>query len=174
MQREVVAETQVWLAEEAVGAMASEASAQAPLETGGVLLGYWGKESGEAVVTNIVGPGPDATHSATRFVPDYEFQENEIARLYEESHRRLQYLGDWHSHPEGGGQLSKLDRRTLRTIGRCRSARAEQPIMVVLAGGPEWSVHAWQLTSGRWWRLRWPVVQKLDVNVFSRAKREHV
>jgi integrative and conjugative element protein (TIGR02256 family) len=167
MQCNVVPATQAWLAEEAVRAMVAEASTQAPHETGGVLLGYWGKESGEAVVTNIVGPGPDATHSATRFVPDYEFQENEIARLYEESHRRLEYLGDWHSHPEGGGKLSKLDRRTLRTIGWSRPARVEHPIMVVIAGGPEWSLHAWQHDWVGWWHLRWPTTHQLIVKVFE-------
>ncbi len=167
MQQSVIRATKVWLPEHAVRSMTTEANGRAPQETGGVLLGYWSKDGREAVVTDVVGPGPEATHGNANFAPDYDFQEREISRLYEESARRLHYLGDWHSHPNGLGELSRLDRRTLRIVGDSRAARAEHPVMVILAGGPDWSLHAWQYGwLGCWW-LRWPTTCRLIAKVFE-------
>src|SRR5205823_8721378 len=53
------------------------------------------------VVTSAVGPGPGAVHERARFVPDHEYHYGELARLYADSVRRLQYLRDWHTHPDG-------------------------------------------------------------------------
>lgn len=172
MQHELAPEASAWLAENIVQAMAAEANSKEPRETGGVLLGYWGTQNGEPVVTNIVGPGPNATHSLMSFVPDYRFQQLEVARLYEESHRRLHYLGDWHTHPNGGGNLSALDRRALRAIARSHGARARHPVMVVLAGGPEWSLHVWQHDWVDQWCVRWQIVRPLSVKVFETDVRQ--
>src|SRR5688572_32861348 len=75
--------------------LVNEAERVFPFETGGVLMGYWAKNYLEVVITHVIGPGPDAKHSVSGFVPDYSFQEVEIERVYEESRRLYMYLGDW-------------------------------------------------------------------------------
>lgn len=157
----------VWLTDTVLRSMEDEASFHSPHETGGALLGYWGQGRREAVVTHTVGAGSKAEHSKVHFVPDYDFQETEIARLYESSNRQLQYLGDWHSHPGGSGTLSFLDRKTLRSIGQAREARVPEPIMVVLAGGPGWTVHGWQGGSVGWWYFRCAIAREVPVRTFS-------
>lgn len=143
--------SQLWIGHNLVTSLEAEATRTMPCETGGVILGYYSADGGDLVITHALGPGPNAFHDETRFVPDHEFQVREIARLYHESGRRLQYLGDWHSHPGGSGELSAQDRATFQTIARCKEARAPQPVMLILAGGVEWQPHAWQYVRPRFW-----------------------
>jgi integrative and conjugative element protein (TIGR02256 family) len=89
------------------------------------------------------GVGPQAAHSRTRFLPDHDFHESEIARIYEESGRRITYLGDWHTHPQGSGHLSHRDLKTLASIAADSRARAPIPLMTILAG-LKWSLFVWK------------------------------
>jgi integrative and conjugative element protein (TIGR02256 family) len=107
-----------------------EARRCAPLETGGVLLGW--RDATDVCVTNIIGPGPRATHDRTSFMPDADWQAEQVALLYSQSGRRLAYLGDWHTHPGAAPIPSARDRKTLRVISRHRPARCPNPIMVIL------------------------------------------
>lgn len=138
----------LWLGAPAWHALISEADDKAPLETGGVLLGYFGAAASEAVVTEIVGPGPNADHRRMGFTPDAEYQEREIARRYAKSGRISTYLGDWHTHPMGAGALSLRDADTLRRIARCRSARVPLPLMLIAHGDSEWRATVWQFVGG--------------------------
>jgi integrative and conjugative element protein (TIGR02256 family) len=142
MRREIVT---AWISEEVLGVMAAEAERLSPKETGGVLLGYWTETAKEVVITDIIGPGPCAVHEERRFVPDTDYQEREIARIYEWSGWRRTYLGDWHSHPLSRVYLSRRDRKTLRRIAGHADARAPLPLMVILAGGSPWKLGIWQL-----------------------------
>jgi len=106
-----------------------------------VLLGYSAEDA--AVVADMVGPGPDALHGQSGFVPDADYQEVEIARRYEASGRVVTYLGDSHSHPHGLGRVSRLDLRTLHTIAREPAARVLAPIMLIVFDGDPWRLAAW-------------------------------
>jgi integrative and conjugative element protein (TIGR02256 family) len=117
-----------------------------PVETGGVLMGYWVKEFEEIVITHAIGPGPTAIHLPTGFIPDSEYQEDEIACHYAESERLSTYLGDWHTHPLETAHLSRKDRRTLRRIAKYTDARASVPLMVVLGGGDPWCMKIWRFS----------------------------
>lgn len=158
--------TTAWIAARVLSGMRFEAAQKSPRESGGVLLGFVA-ESGEPVVTHSIGPGPKAVHSAWNFIPDYEYQLAEIARLYEACNRQLEYLGDWHTHPGGVARLSEKDLSTLRRIARHKAARASRPLMVILAPGPEWNAHGWQIELTRK-RLGLPraVVRPLDILSF--------
>lgn len=134
-----------WVAEGVLAAMAAEAARAHPCETGGVLLGYWSSPPSEVVVTDLVGPGPRAVHEPTRFVPDADYQEAEIARRHLADPARCCYLGDWHSHPRGGAGLSWKDRKTLRRIAVDPAARAPEPLMVILVPGSDPAIAVWCL-----------------------------
>ena len=134
--------------------MTHEADRRAPLETGGVLLGYWSAVQDAAVVEFIIGPGPQAVHRKGSFIPDHRYQHRELSRLYQAAGRNLDYLGDWHTHPGGPASLSRTDLATLRRIAQHAAARAPRPIMLLLAGGEPWRVAAWmaEITRRWWWR----------------------
>jgi integrative and conjugative element protein (TIGR02256 family) len=149
MQREAV---RGWFAETAFDLMVSEADRCAPYETGGVLMGYWSDDPRALVVVESVGPGPEADHRLASFAPDHVYQEAEIERIYLESGRRITYLGDWHTHPNGIAALSLTDRITQVRIARNRDARAPNAVMAILAGGsPSWTLGVWQLQTRRFW-----------------------
>jgi integrative and conjugative element protein (TIGR02256 family) len=113
-----------WIEKDALSILEEETERTCPLETGGVLIGYWVRQVHEVVIIKSIGPGPKATHTPKSFVPDYEWQEKEIARIYTESGRYYTYLGDWHSHPKGSGMLSIKDQFALWHIAGSVQARA--------------------------------------------------
>lgn len=128
----------LWVAASAYDQILELGQRQAPRETGGMLLGYEAND-GSAVVTKIIGPGPEARHGRFRFTPDGKYQQSSLEEHYWATDGRETYLGDWHTHPLGDSTPSTLDRRTLARIANERLSGTKHPLMAILAGG-----------SGRW------------------------
>ncbi len=128
-----------------------EANRWAPLETGGVLLGYGDLEGSDVVVVDVLGPGPRAEHGRSGFHPDSRWQAEQVAARYEASDRIVTYLGDWHSHPTSLPLPSEVDAGTARRIARDRAARASEPLMVILGRPAE---DEWLLVGLRYQRRR--------------------
>lgn len=151
----------ILLSERVLAEMEQEARRRAPDESGGILLGYAGRKDPSVLsVLFQIGPGPRAVHERHRFEPDGPWQERQVAAAYERSGRIATYLGDWHSHPNGPGRPSGLDRSTARKIAHATEARCPHPLMVILAGGREkWEVGAHRF--GRW-RLR-----SVDLDIYT-------
>ena len=133
-----------WLSAAAWDAILVEAIAKEPLETGGVLLGYWAAPT-EVVVTRAVGPGRHAVHRKTSFVPDHAFHVAEIAGHYERSAGVEVYLGDWHTHPGATvGTPSSKDRSAVKRIAADPEARAPKALTMIVAGkGCSWEPSLW-------------------------------
>jgi integrative and conjugative element protein (TIGR02256 family) len=130
--------------------MTKEAVSKFSNETGGLLMGYLNESGRAVVVTDLIGPGPKAKHRRYAFVPDYDFQEKQIERIYFKSKRLHTYLGDWHTHPNGSSSLSPTDIKALSNIAHYPKARAPFPIMLLLVGNPNnWEIKSWQLKPRR-------------------------
>ncbi|MDI2020029.1 Mov34/MPN/PAD-1 family protein [Paenarthrobacter nicotinovorans] len=141
--------TTIWLSNSIATALLDHAENYAPLETGGILLGW--RAPGNIHITHIIGPGPAAQHTKTSFTPDHDWQTEQIDRLYTDSGRRLAYLGDWHTHPKGSPIPSPQDLITLHTIAAHPQARCPQPLMLIL-GQPhtnQWAATAHLYTGKR-------------------------
>lgn len=134
-----------WMPRHIAQACVDEAAAKFPLESGGTFMGWWA-DSQTAVISGMIGPGPDAHHGRHSFQPDQSWQLEQIAHHYAASGRRETYLGDWHSHPEAsGGSLSWTDRRVLRRVIATPPARCPTPLMIVFWGAvDEWEVAGWR------------------------------
>lgn len=111
--------------------IAREAVERYPLETGGILLGSWISE-GVVSVTDVVGSGPAARHGERSFDPDHEWQVRQVARRWERRPELIEYLGDWHTHPDGRNRPSWRDRAVARTIAATPEARAPRPAMLIV------------------------------------------
>lgn len=133
-----------WLKQSVSAQIGGEASARYPLESGGVVMGYWA-DTTNIVATSCLGPGPNAKHQTHEFTPDHDWQTERIADHYHLSGRTDAYLGDWHSHPDiVNPHMSWKDRSTLRRIARHAPARAPTPLMLIAAGQPnQWSISVW-------------------------------
>lgn len=129
----------VWLTEHALNSIAAEAERIYPLETGGVLLGW--RSGSDRVIADMRGPGPAALHGRYRFFPDHPWQISEIRQAFRESRGDLDYLGDWHSHPDGFPLMSPEDLSTLRRISR----KVREPVTLIVAGGQKtWTTGCWR------------------------------
>ncbi len=135
-----------------------------PYGTGGVVLGYWGNER-EAVVTMVVGPGPNATHKKRSFVPDNEFHTEEIAKYYDLSDRIETYLGDWHTHPKASTYLSWQDEVTLKRIAAFKPARLKKPCMMILGTCPV-SLGVWVHTNEELLFFKRKTISKAEIRIF--------
>ncbi|MFA4828785.1 MAG: Mov34/MPN/PAD-1 family protein [Thermodesulfovibrionales bacterium] len=135
----------IWLDREHLRVLCEEANDKYPNETGGCFVGYYFKKNKDLVVTNIVGPGPNAIHGEYYFKPDDDWQEKEIGKLYSESGRLYTYLGDWHVHTVPDEKLSWKDKKTLRRIARHTPARIITPIMGIMYLTENWNLAIWQL-----------------------------
>lgn len=135
-----------WMAASALALVAKEA-ARYPGETGGMLLGYWHGDT--VVVACASGPGPAAQRGRIWFRPDQEWQTEYLARTYSVSGRTITYLGDWHTHPGGGVEPSRTDRKTMRAVRREPEARQSRPLMAIVAPAPESSPVLWCLLGWR-------------------------
>ena len=157
-----------WVSQQVIDSLIIEANRGLSNETGGILWGYWNETYTEVVIKNTVGPGPKALHSRYGFVPDYSFHNEVIQSLYEQSNRLETYLGDWHSHPDGGCCLSFKDKKTLHNIASYTAARAPKPIMAIIAGKESWRVKIWSYSKHPmlpFW-LRWKQFKRMKVKIF--------
>lgn len=102
-----------------------------PMETGGLLLGHWSIDGSEVCISVGTGPGPNSRCSPVSYEPDYHYDVNEIARIYETSGRVTTYIGDWHTHPKAAPLMSRTDKATLRTISGHEPSRLPYPIMFI-------------------------------------------
>lgn len=131
----------VWLANRALDEMCEESVARHPLESGGVLLGW--RTGKDRVVINVLGPGPKALHGRHQFFPDHAWQVSEIHRIFHETDDDIDYLGDWHSHPNGESAMSGEDHTTLRRIAK----RVPEPLMLIIGGNindENWKMNCWK------------------------------
>jgi integrative and conjugative element protein (TIGR02256 family) len=131
----------IWLSEECLSQMRVEAAEWAPLETGGILLGYVSGEH-DVVVNAVIGSGPKAKHYRHRYEHDSEYERAEASRIYMRSGAPDFYLGDWHTHPGGRASMSWLDRKTLAAMAR-KGETIPGPITLIL-GEPHWEPGAWR------------------------------
>ena len=155
-----------WLLKPIQRFLTAEAKSKTPLETGGVLMGYFASEH-VPVILYAAGPGPKAIHHHNYYLPDQKFDESEIAAVYEKYGRKITYLGDWHTHPASFPELSGRDKRTLRRIARYKLARVETPLMLLLSDKGCWDVSLWQGSLKKiplWYKLS---VTKLEITLFG-------
>lgn len=131
----------VWLANTVYRTMCEEGAALHPLESGGIILGW--RAGNDIVAIDVRGPGPQALHGRYGFLPDHQWQVAEIHRLFEETGGDVDYLGDWHSHPDGTSVMSSEDHATLRRISR----RVHEPLMLIIADDTSqegWTMGCWK------------------------------
>lgn len=162
-----------WISQSVLVRIRQEAEKKAPLETGGLLIGYVSTDDDDVVITDMIGPGPRAKHLKWTFRPDYIHHRKEVARIFDESEGDLTYLGDWHSHPSAPSYLSFLDKHALRNIARFPGNHINRPIMMVLGGVDRekrcvWTPCVWRISpiTPKFLWLGWEYIP-LDFIVFE-------
>lgn len=101
------------------------------LETGGVLVGFTDSHLNAVVVTAASGPGPKAHHGPFTFNRDREFCQAFLDRYAAATSRRVDFVGEWHKHPEPDPRPSDVDRSTYRALASNRNARTPRPVVLI-------------------------------------------
>lgn len=156
----------VWLPKSAWFSMHDLATKAWPSETGGVMCGYVARGN-DVVVELLSNAGPQAEHTPGRYVPDYEFDIEFVAKAYGDSGRSTTYLGDWHTHPGGAPTPSLTDRRALWRVARCQEARQAFPVSLILGVVEDaWDLRAYELSGSAQWYWPWPSLSQADIRLY--------
>ena len=109
-------------------------SAGLPEETGGVLLGMWDLIHRIVYVADTIPAPPDSRRRATSFIRGCEWLLERVANAGIATNGMLQYVGEWHSHPNGYGTApSSDDRKVFQWITERTAEDGYQPVMAILS-----------------------------------------
>lgn len=123
------------------------AEASGMLETGGILVGRFEGEVARPIISGCLGPPPDSVARSHFFERGTEGVDE---YLRESFHDGSQYLGEWHSHPNGSPKMSGRDRVTMQGIALRATYEMPEPILMIIAGS---ATNGWQY--GTWRAKRW-------------------
>ncbi len=88
----------------------------APNETGGILIGDVNPIHKVVYVTKVLPPPPDSRSTPYMFVRGIKDIPDAVRRIQSRTGGWIDYVGEWHSHPGGGGQMSQQDKIAARQL----------------------------------------------------------
>jgi hypothetical protein len=114
-----------------------------PNETGGVLLGTYDMERHIIYIVDMLPSPPDSEEWPTSYKRGCVGLAQAVREIEDKTLLNLEYIGEWHSHPEGcGTRMSKIDAVAMKEI-RCEMAKAGLPGLMVIVGSDE--AHSYHL-----------------------------
>jgi len=113
-----------------------------PSETGGILVGMIDQKSRTVYVVDAFEAPADSQASSRDFIRGREGVSEAAAVAHERTRGMVNYVGDWHSHPQGTPpHPSGLDCDLLRHLGTTMGEEGLPAIMVIVGHAGEVSVH---------------------------------
>ncbi len=97
-------------------------------ESGGILLGY--RRESHLHVTNATAPTGTDIQSRTSFMRSADQHSQAAQSQWQDSRGTMDYLGEWHTHPELNPNPSVIDISGWKHI--CRSRK--RPMLFIIAG----------------------------------------
>lgn len=85
-------------------------------EAGGVLFGKKIANTEEYIVSDISEPSKKDKQSRFSFVRDYRNTQKDINKKWKESEGIVNYIGEWHTHPECNPFPSSTDKNLVRQL----------------------------------------------------------
>jgi integrative and conjugative element protein (TIGR02256 family) len=113
-----------------------------PNETGGVLLGSFDVSRRLLYVTTTTGSPPDSVEYPVHYIRGCEGLREEVRHAESRTGGMIQYVGEWHSHPDGVSCCPSGDDRTVfEWIRSYIQPGGLPPLMCIVGEGRE----AWYL-----------------------------
>lgn len=84
-------------------------SERLPNETGGVLIGMYDLPRKTLYVVDTIHSPPDSQEKPTLYIRGCEELAAHVAKISSETAGELEYIGEWHSHPDGCSCAPSLD-----------------------------------------------------------------
>ena len=105
-----------------------------PSETGGVLMGLVDQEHKVIVICNAIAAPPDSEARPYKFERGTEGLGQAVHEIGEKTLGQIQYIGEWHSHPEGHGATpSGTDEKMFAELKRPFAHTGDPLIMAIFA-----------------------------------------
>ena len=99
-----------------------------PKEYGGVFIGY--KSNENYVITDVWIPD-DFLNGKTVFVRHPGTLNQRLSEIHKISNGKIQYLGEWHSHPDGPTIPSNTDIIAMKEIAKDKKINVEKPLLMI-------------------------------------------
>lgn len=103
-----------------------------PNEFGGVFIGY--KSNENFIITNILIPD-EYKNGKTIFVREPGTLNERLSEIYNRTNGKIQYLGEWHSHPDGPTNPSSTDINAMKEIANDKNINIDKPILMIAEVG---------------------------------------
>ena len=107
-----------------------------PNETGGVLLGSFDMERRIVYVVDALPSPPDSEEWPTLYIRGCEGLSEIIKELNEKVDGMIEYVGEWHSHPDGTGTVPSEDDKQVFAWLEDRRRSDGYPATMVIVGEP--------------------------------------
>lgn len=101
-----------------------------PNEFGGILLGI--RRNAQLTIVDFKEP-VNYEITRTKFVRKNDELNQYLADAYHKSNGLLEYLGEWHSHPNGSANFSDDDKKTMLKIADDIDVGFNSPILVIFS-----------------------------------------
>lgn len=101
-----------------------------PNEFGGILVGVRNKS--QSIVVDFLTPS-NFKISKNRFIRDSGNLNEELEKIYDLSVGKLEYLGEWHSHPNGNEKFSTGDKKTMLKIASDTDVGFNFPFLLIFS-----------------------------------------
>lgn len=121
----------ITIAEELIEKMYLSAEAYYPNEFGGLLIGFYNKGNQNLVISDIL--LPNVFTSTPVFFERRTDDLFEKLKEYYKSEPSKFYVGEWHSHPNGGTTPSARDIKAMMQIHKDENVAIEKPILGILS-----------------------------------------
>ncbi|MFJ5441676.1 Mov34/MPN/PAD-1 family protein [Pectobacterium sp. CHL-2024] len=105
-----------------------------PNETGGAILGITDLKNRSIVLVDVIPAPSDSVASPTHFVRGQIGQEQALEKARHLTAHVVDYVGEWHSHPQGySARASRDDERLIETLHAKMSAEGLPVTMVIVS-----------------------------------------
>lgn len=99
-----------------------------PNEFGGVFVGY--KSDENYIITNILIPDEYRNGKAI-FVRHPGTLNVRLSEIHNKTKGKIEYLGEWHSHPDGPTKPSSTDIKAMKEIAKDKNISIDNPLLMI-------------------------------------------
>lgn len=108
-----------------------------PNEFGGLLIGSYLNGYKELVISDVICP-EKFDSSPVSFEPDHKDLNIKLKEVYRKFGGKIEYIGDWHSHPNSSNHFSRPDFESIQDVANSESVNTHNPILLIAGYGEDY------------------------------------
>jgi hypothetical protein len=117
-----------------------------PNETGGVLIGSYDMQRKIVYIVDTILSPPDSHEWPTVYIRGYSGLKQGLERVTRITDDRLDYVGEWHSHPAGIGCVpSQDDQQAFIWLTQVMEIDGHPPLMLIAGDNQQYAVYLGQM-----------------------------